>query len=133
MEDKLKTINYIIGIIIAILVTYLLCSVLTDPVVVVEMHGGQLYYNEDGTVAQNFSEELENNIFSENADSAYLININTASKSELMDIPNVGEQTAEKIIAYREKASFKNIEEIKNVEGIGEKKFSFMKNYICVE
>lgn len=133
VDDKLKMISYIICIVISVLVTYLFCSVFTEPEIVVQMNGGELYYNKDGTVAQNYSEELENSIFSESADSAYLININTASKSELMDIPNVGEQTAEKIIEYREKSGFKNIEELMNVDGIGVKKFSFMKSYICVE
>jgi competence protein ComEA len=62
------------------------------------------------------------------------ININTASKEELILLPGVGEKTALKIIDYREKNdSFKKIEEIMNIKGIGQKKFEKMKIYIKVE
>lgn len=62
------------------------------------------------------------------------ININSASKSELMRLPGIGEATAQKIISYREeKGNFLSIEEIMNVSGIGEKKFETMKSYLAVE
>ncbi len=62
------------------------------------------------------------------------ININTATKEELDTLPGVGEATANKIINQREDAGeFKNIEEVKNVNGIGEKKFEEMKNLISVK
>lgn len=61
------------------------------------------------------------------------ININTADLKQLDDIPGVGEATANKILSYRdENGEFKNIEEIKNVNGIGDKKFENMKDLICV-
>ena len=61
------------------------------------------------------------------------ININTASAEELMSLDGVGEATADKIIAYRqEHGSFSSIEEIKEVSGIGEKKFEAMKDAITV-
>ncbi len=48
------------------------------------------------------------------------VNINTASRSELMKLKGVGREVAEKIIAYREKnGSFKTPEEIRKVVGIG--------------
>ena len=60
------------------------------------------------------------------------ININTASVNELQEIPWVGESTAQSIIEYRKNTPFKTIEDIKNVSGIGEGKFSKMKDKICV-
>lgn len=62
-----------------------------------------------------------------------LININTASKENLMTLSGVGEGTAEKIIKYRENSGYFNtIEDIMNVQGIGESKFNNIKNDITV-
>lgn len=62
-----------------------------------------------------------------------LININTADLSQLMEIPGVGEVKASSIITYRtENGLFKNIEEIKNVSGIGDATFEKLKDYITV-
>ena len=61
-----------------------------------------------------------------------LININTATKEELMTIPNIGESKADKIIEYRNKDKFEKIEDILNVSGIGESIFEKIKTYITV-
>ena len=62
-----------------------------------------------------------------------LININTASISELTTLSGIGEAKAKAIIAYRETvARFGSIEEIKNVSGIGEKTFEKIKACITV-
>ena len=62
-----------------------------------------------------------------------MININTASKEELMALSGIGDSTAEKIIAYRkENGKFKSIEDIKNVPGIGDSKFNNIKDKITV-
>ena len=69
----------------------------------------------------------------ENSKSTGKININKATDTELMNIPGVGEVTAAKIIEYREtQGTFKTIEDIKNVSGIGDAKFNAMKEYITV-
>ena len=62
------------------------------------------------------------------------ININTANQTELETLSGIGPSTALKIINYKkEHGKFNNIEEIKNVPGIGESKFENIKEYICVE
>lgn len=60
------------------------------------------------------------------------ININQASKEELMTLPNIGEKRAEAIIEYRNVNKFENIEDIKNVTGIGDKFFEAIKDLITV-
>jgi len=59
------------------------------------------------------------------------ININTASKEELMNLPGIGDVKAQAIIDYRTKnGPFKDIHEIVNVSGIGEKTFEKIKDLI---
>lgn len=62
----------------------------------------------------------------------FAVNLNTATKEELMSIKGIGVKTAEKIINYREEAKFQTIDEIKNIKGIGEKKFEKMKEQLEV-
>ena len=62
-----------------------------------------------------------------------LVNINTASVTDLCTLPGVGESTALKIISYRtENGPFEKITDIMNVGGIKTAKFNEIKNYITV-
>ncbi|MGC9171508.1 helix-hairpin-helix domain-containing protein [Caldisericum sp.] len=61
------------------------------------------------------------------------ININSATKEELMTLPGIGEVKANAIIDYRTKnGPFKSIHDIVNVSGIGEKTFEKIKDLITV-
>ena len=62
-----------------------------------------------------------------------LININTASQDELETLPGIGEVIAGNIIDYREdNGSFSSIEEIKNVNRIGDKLYEQIKDLITI-
>ena len=61
-----------------------------------------------------------------------LVNINTASREELMSLPGIGASKADAVIEYRLSNSFKTIEDIKNVTGIKDGVFNQIKNQITV-
>lgn len=62
-----------------------------------------------------------------------LISINNADIDSLVTLPGIGNSIASRIIEYREKyGNFVNLDELKNVKGIGEKKFNKIKPYICL-
>ena len=78
----------------------------------------------------NMETEIENNEVNEESDDGK-ISINNSDISKLKEIPGVGEVKANSIILYREKNNgFKSIEELKNVDGIGEKTFEKIKDSI---
>ena len=61
------------------------------------------------------------------------VNINTATQTQLETLPGIGPSTALKIISYRqENGKFNSIEDIKQVNGIGESKFNNIKDLICI-
>jgi competence protein ComEA len=62
-----------------------------------------------------------------------VVNLNTASASQIEALPGVGASTAKRIIEYREKnGGFKKVEELMNVKGIGEKSFLKLKSMVTV-
>jgi len=61
------------------------------------------------------------------------INLNSASLKQLTMLPGIGIKTAEKILAYRNASGgFDNIDELAEVDGIGNVKFNKIKKYIFV-
>ena len=58
------------------------------------------------------------------------ISINTATKEELLTLPDIGDSKANAIIEYRKKSKFKSIEDIKKVSGIGDKLYDKIKDFI---
>ena len=61
------------------------------------------------------------------------INLNTATQAQLESLPGIGAKAAQRILEYRQKnGSFKKIEDLMNVKGIGEKSFLKLKPLITV-
>lgn len=93
---------------------------------------------EDGKQEENYiSKENGENVvdFSKNNSKSVndVVNINTATQTELETLPGIGTSTALKIVNYRnENGKFESIEDIKNVSGIGEAKFNNIKRLICI-
>jgi comEA protein len=61
------------------------------------------------------------------------INVNTASRSELTQLPRVGPATADKIIAYRNvHGPFRSLNDLQKIKGIGPKTVEQLKPYAAV-
>lgn len=79
--------------------------------------------NKDNTLIQDTSMKNSNG----------LIDINTATQTELETLSGIGPSTAKSIIDYRkENGRFKSVDEIMNIKGIGESKFNAIKEQIYV-
>jgi competence protein ComEA len=64
---------------------------------------------------------------------AAVVNLNTATSAELETLPGVGAKMAARIIEYRQKKGpFKKVEELMNVQGIGEKNFLKLRPQLTV-
>ena len=67
------------------------------------------------------------------ASSAAPVNLNTATQTQLETLPGIGAKAAERIIEYRQKnGGFKKLEDLMNVQGIGEKNFLKLKSKLSV-
>lgn len=62
-----------------------------------------------------------------------LVNINTATAGELERLPGIGPVFATKIVSYRKDIGvYSSIEELKDVNGIGNKKFEAIRNLVTI-
>ena len=78
----------------------------------------------EGIVEKEISNNSENKI----------ININKANETDLQTLPGIGASLAGRIVEYRNSnGKFNEIEDIKNVSGIGDSKYENIKNLICVK
>ncbi|HEL2383956.1 TPA: helix-hairpin-helix domain-containing protein [Streptococcus suis] len=63
-----------------------------------------------------------------------LVNLNTATESDLQTISGIGAKRAADIIAYREaNGGFKSVDDLNNVSGIGDKTMESIRPYVTVE
>lgn len=95
--------------------------------------GMQIYIPSKDEAKEALKEEQSSGKASSASQREDTVNINTASKEELVALPGIGESRAAAIIACREeKGSFTSIEEVKNVAGIGDGIFNRIKDLITV-
>lgn len=61
------------------------------------------------------------------------VNLNTATVTELMQLPRIGQKTAERIVAFRkENGGFRRPEDVMAVKGLGEKGFKKLQPWLAV-
>lgn len=90
--------------------------------IMIGRHGENPDENRDSYSANNVTDSGEGKV-----------NINTADAAALQTIPGIGPSKADRIIEYRESESkFNEIDDIKNISGIGNKTFESIKVYITV-
>ena len=99
------------------------------------LEDGQKIYipNKNEKISQYITKNNGNNENNNTDKEDKKVNINTASQSELDELPGIGPSTAQKIIEYREEnGNFEKIEDVQNVKGIGDAKFEEIKDKITV-
>lgn len=97
---------------------------LTDQKMIYIPHKGQK--NVDSQLGTNKSQVGQSN-------TNVKVNLNTASASELMSVPGVGQTKANAIIEHRnQQGAFQDIEELKKVKGFGSKTFEKLKSYFAI-
>lgn len=64
---------------------------------------------------------------------AQVVNVNTATAAQFEALPGIGPSMARRIVAYREKnGPFKKLEDLMNVQGIGEKSFLKLRPHLTL-
>ena len=58
------------------------------------------------------------------------VDINQADRSQLMNIPQIGPMTADRIIEYRDKKPFETLRELKSIKGISHSKYKVIIRYL---
>ena len=104
-----------------------------------------IVYSKKTNKDKSYSSDLANDALIKNEESALitnmdsttqntskLVNINTATIDELLNITGIGQSKADAIISYRNNSHFNSIEDIKNVSGIGDALFEKIKDSITV-
>jgi comEA protein len=62
------------------------------------------------------------------------VNLNTATKDDLVLLPGIGESIAEQILIYRdEHGEFSSVEQLRKIKGIGAKKFEKLRPYVKIK
>jgi competence protein ComEA len=94
------------------------------------------YRASDSTFAALSEAALEDSTSAEDeaGPDSVLVNINTSSKQELMDLPGIGAVTAGRIIGYRtETGPFRTVDDLLKVKGISKRKLEQLKPFITVQ
>lgn len=83
----------------------------------------------ENTAAQNETSQSANS----QAQSAAKVNLNAATKEQLLTVPGIGETRADQILALRQKlGKFTSVSQLKRIDGIGGKTYAKLQPYFYV-
>lgn len=131
-SDKRQS-EILIGVSLIIVGVIILYIALSQPKVISESKSSEIVSSvsiaEESTssaVTHSSSSKIEK-------DADAVVNINTCTPEELMQIPGIGESKANAIVAYREiYGSYSSTEEVKNISGFSDKFYESIKDNITV-
>lgn len=82
----------------------------------------------------DFNKQSFNNVYTKQLPAEKSINLNKATKQELMNLPGIGEKTANNIIKLRNQLTrFRKLEDLLKVKGIGSTKLDNIKKYLYID
>ncbi len=91
------------------------------------------YHASDSTFA-DLSSKVQADASSEERLSPSKVNLNEASKEQLLALPGIGDVVAERILQYKkERGSFTSVEELLKIKGISKKKLEQIKNFLTID
>ncbi len=95
----------------------------------------EINYRTSDSTFTALSEALNADTLGQQAPTAgRLLNLNTASKDQLMSLPGVGEVIAERIILFREdEGPFRSIEDLRKIKGISSRKLQQLKPLVTAQ
>ena len=109
---------------------------LTDLADVSKINRAEKLKNHQSIIVPNKNDEKSasvSSVVTAGANKDGIVNINTATESELDTLPGIGPARARDIIKYREeKGGFNTVEDLKNIKGIGDKSFEDLKDKVTV-
>ena len=99
-----------------------------------EQDGTEVQMTDASETVRDGTASADTSVTSTQSDTSYSdgkVNINTASKEELIGLNGIGEVLADRIIEYREaNGGYKDVRELTNVKGIGEKLLEKLLPYV---
>lgn len=136
-SDKRQTL-VLIGISLIIIAGVLIFVAVSQP---------KIYEQDESTLISNQSSQSNTSVYIETQSAqtttvndssvseyvSYPVNINTATVQELCTINGIGEKRAEAIVQYRQQiGSYTSVEQIKNIQGIGDSIYAQVSPYLTV-
>lgn len=131
-SDKHQS-EILIGVSLIIVGVIILYIALSQPKVISKTESSENISSVSSVEESTFSAAKSSSSSKIEKDENAVVNINTCTPEELMQIPGIGESKANAIVAYRNViGSYSNTEEVKNISGFSDKFYESIKDNITI-